>query len=497
MKRFNITKNDVKPKKYETHIFNSEGKLTRILAGSEAHREFVPFKRIPDDLIRLIINTEDKRFYNHHGIDTKGLMRSIVKTITTLGKKPQGGSTITQQLIKNTVFPDWYSRNKFKDKLKRKVREIVLALKLERIISKDKILENYLNVIYFGNGCYGVQTASKLYLGKNVWELSLAECALLAGLPLSPGRFNPITRTSSAVQRQRFILRKAYIDRAITRNEYSNAIKVDLYSTLIKQKRKAIRSPKCYSYFEDSLLSQVAGDLKNGLDITYDRAINKIYSGGLRIYSSEDSFLQRYCEKVFRDCDYIPEQRKRKGPQTAMILMDPDTGYVLASVGGRGTKKRSLIFNRSTDARRDYHHKSLERFFEITNHIPQNPNGISIIELCIAYSNYESREKTDAAYFYKKVLSYKGKVLLDPASEPHTKDRSENESLSYIFNAPLPPMMEFSYNNDIWVVGRAGSYVLGVWGGYDDNRILPLKEEYYSYPRKLWKEVAEYLNKKS
>lgn len=493
MKRHTLNKNAVKPKKYETHIISPDGNVTRQLAGSESHRAYVPARRIPKYLTDAIISVEDQHFYEHHGIDMRGLLRSIVVTVSTLGKKLQGGSTLTQQLVKNTLFPDWYTNNTFKSKLKRKGKEIYLSIKLERTISKVKILENYLNVIYFGNGRYGVQAAAKLYFGKNVWELTLGECALLAGIPISPGRFDPFLNPDKCMSRRNLVLYKMYTQNRITQDEYLTEKEVDLSDLLEKQKKLYLSQKTGYSYFEEGLLSQLTKDLMTQNNMSREAALNKIFSGGLRVLSTEDSRIQRFSEKVFSNSEFIPELRKKNGPQAAMLLMDSETGHILATVGGRGKKKASLIFNRAISAKRNHHLKAMETYFDRTNYIPKDDTGICITDICLAYANYESREKTNHASFYKKVYDYRKKEILVP--ETRVGEPPKNDSLSYQFHAPLPPMIEITFETDIWVVGRIGTLILGVWGGYDDNRSLPLSEKYYTYPRKIWKEIAKQIER--
>ena len=493
MKRININENSVKPKHFETHIISTDGEITRILADCESHRVFVPFNKIPKYLTDAIVAVEDQRFFKHHGIDTKGLLRSVFITVSTFGKKPQGGSTITQQLIKNTLFPDWYTNNSSKMKLNRKRREFFLAHRLENILSKSEILENYLNVIYFGNGKYGVQTASKCYFGKNVWELSLGECALLAGIPKSPRRFNPFLYPDNCLARRNLVLYKMYLQKKITHDEYLTERAVDLKTTLDRQKEKVSNIPEYYSYFEEALISQLTDDLMNSYGLSRKEASDKIFSEGLQILSPENKLIQIFSEELFNTPGYIPDLDEIDGPQAAMFLMDSETGHVLATLGGRGKKESNLIFNRATQSRRNHHLKAMENYFERTNYYPGDDKGICIRDICLAYSNYISREKTNHASFYERVYDSNNIKLVTSGTGLVTPPK--NDSLSYSFHAPLPPMIEICFRSDVWVVGRVGKLILGVWGGYDDSRSLPLSEVYFTYPRRIWKEIANYIKK--
>ena len=151
---YNITKKDVTPTGFETHIINQSGNVTRVLARGESRKVYVKYGRIPVNLIKAVVAVEDKRYYRHKGIDLKAIIRAVVRTVSSGGKNIQGGSTITQQLIKNTVFVNWTKERTVFDKLGRKINELLLAPGLEKRMSKRQILECYLNTIYFGEGCY-------------------------------------------------------------------------------------------------------------------------------------------------------------------------------------------------------------------------------------------------------------------------------------------------------------------------------------------------------
>ena len=486
MSRNKINKNDITPKKFETHILNTKDEVTRILAGGESHREWVSVDRIPKYFIDALFTVEDKNFYKHHGLDYYGLTRSLLTNIIYHGKKIQGGSTITQQLIKNTIFPNWYrEETSFSKKLKRKIKEAGLALRLERIFSKDEILENYLNLIFFGDGQYGVQTAARHFFGKNIWEINLGEAALLAGLPKWPKEFCPFRSATVAMERRNWVLKRMVLAKQISENDYLTHRAVDITDSVNEQKKKNAELTGTFSFFEDGLYSQVCKDLVSADLATGANISELIYSGGLRIYSTENRDLQRFSEGLFDDPDFVPDLDNKSGPQAAMIMLDPDTGYVVATVGGRGKKDASLIFNRATDAVRNYHLSTIWNYFDRTGCTLEGKETINILDLVLAYTKHETKGKIKKAYFYKTIYDHKGNLLLDAADPSAAPDGSEYAGI-------LPPLIEMHFISNIWLVGRVGKYILGIWAGYDDNRPFPEKEKYYTFPRKIWKEIQKY-----
>ena len=483
MNQTKISKNDITPKKFETHIIGPEDTITRILAGSQAHREWVSLEKIPKHFFDALFTVEDKNFYKHHGLDYYGIARSIIRNIMSRGKKIQGASTITQQLIKNTIFPNWYTEEKnYRAKLKRKIKEVGLATQLERSLSKDEILENYLNLIYFGDGQYGIQTAARHYFGKNIWEIDLGEAALLAGLPKWPEEFCPFRSPKVGMERRNWVLHRMYLAKKISENDYLTHRAIDITDLINEQKKKYAEQTGTFSYFEDALYNQVCRDLVKSEYATESDVSNLIYSGGLRIYSTENRDIERFAEALFNNPDYIPDLDKDSGPQEAMIMIDPVTGYVLATVGGRGKKDSSLIFNRAVGAARNYNIPTIWDYFERTNYTLDGKESINILDFVLAYANFATNGKTKKAFFYKSIYDNKGNLLLENSEEWECETN-------------LPPLIELHYKTDIWTVGKIGNYILGIWAGYDDNRPFQLSEKYYTFPRKIWKEIRSYVEK--
>ena len=206
-----------------------------------------------------VVAIEDERFYDHPGIDLRGIARAAYRNLSA-GRLTEGASTITQQLIKNNVFPDWTQERTVMDKVRRKLQEQLLALQLERRKSKDWILENYLNTINFGSGTWGVKTAAMRYFGKDVAELTLSECAVLAAIPKSPTGYNPLNHPENNADRRILVLDKMLELEMISQEERDDAVADPVYGRIQRDHTPAIGS-EVYSYFEDALICQLVEDL--------------------------------------------------------------------------------------------------------------------------------------------------------------------------------------------------------------------------------------------
>lgn len=339
-----IDKLDVTPSGFRTEIQDDQGKTTRILAGEGANRVYVTIDRIPEDLQQAFVAIEDERFYQHHGIDLKGIVRAGVKGVMKGFHFSEGASTITQQLLKNNVFTSWTQEQTFMDKLNRKVQEQYLAVRLEQRQSKDWILENYLNTINLGSGCWGVQAAAMQYFGKEVSELTLSECSVLAGITKNPSGYNPMKHPEACRDRQLLVL-SAMLDQGyVTQKEYEAAKADDVFGRIKEQDSKADQSA-VLSYYEDALLEQIVEDLQKQKGCTEDEAWQMIYRGGLTIYSCENSELQTIVEEEINN-----EENYASDAQASIVLMDYATGQIKAIAGGRGEKNASLVLNRATDS---------------------------------------------------------------------------------------------------------------------------------------------------
>ncbi len=303
-----ISSIDVSPSNFSTFVYDNEGNQISKLVAADSNRIMVSSEQIPQDLKDAFVALEDSRFYSHNGIDIKGLGRAVVTAIKTGFDDLQGASTITQQLIKNSVFPNFIHEDGILDSLKRKIQEQYLAIELEKIMDKETILVNYLNTINLGQNTLGVQAASLRYFNKDVSELTLSECAVIAGITQSPATFNPITHPEKNAERREKVLNDMKDQGYITQEEYDIAMADDVYSR-IQNVNSEISSDNINSYFVDALTDQLYEDL---LEEGYseNQAYKLIYSGGLSIYSTMDSNIQAIVDEVFTNEENFPEKVK-------------------------------------------------------------------------------------------------------------------------------------------------------------------------------------------
>lgn len=301
---------DVQPQGYASQIYDADGNLMQTLVMEGSNREEVSFDQLPDDLVNAFIAIEDSRFYEHNGIDLKGILRAAYVGITS-GRFSEGASTITQQLIKNNVLQGGYETS-MADKLRRKIQEQFLAVKLEdQLDSKETILEYYLNTINLGGNCLGVQTAAHRYFGKNVWELTLSECTVLAATTSNPSRYNPLTHPKENAVRRKIVLEKMYEQNFITYDQKNDALDDDVYSR-IQTVDNATSGSTVFSYFTDAVYNQVCDDLQSKLGYSASQAYKLLYSGGLQIYSTMDPSIQAIVDEEVNNADnYISSTGSR------------------------------------------------------------------------------------------------------------------------------------------------------------------------------------------
>lgn len=312
-----------------TKIYSSDGVLLANIY--EENREFVPINKIPNDLKYATVAIEDSRFYKHIGVDFVGVGRAIYQNLRH-GRMAQGGSTLTQQLARNIYL----TREK---KLSRKLQEMVLAYQLERNYSKEQILELYLNQVYYGSKAYGVETAAKVYFGKDVKDLTLAECALIAGLPQRPTEFSPYKNMKSAVTRRNIVLRRMCELGYITSDQRDDSTKETVHLVGIKPSSQSkFKAP----WFVNYVLHE--------LDERYKYDEDMIYKGGLRVYTTLNYGMQQAAEEELRS--HVHEARRKRVTQGALICIDPNNGYIKAMVGGVTEDFSKDQYNRAVQARR-------------------------------------------------------------------------------------------------------------------------------------------------
>lgn len=301
---------DVQPQGYASQIYDADGNLMQTLVMEGSNREEVSFDQLPADLVNAFIAIEDSRFYEHNGIDLKGILRAAYVGITS-GRFSEGASTITQQLIKNNVLQGGYETS-MADKLRRKIQEQFLAVKLEdQLGSKETILEYYLNTINLGGNCLGVQTAAHRYFGKNVWELTLSECTVLAATTSNPSRYNPLTHPKENAVRRKIVIEKMYEQNFITYDQKNYALDDDVYSR-IQTVDNATSGSTVFSYFTDAVYNQVCDDLQSKLGYSASQSYKLLYSGGLQIYSTMDPSIQAIVDEEINNADnYISSTGSR------------------------------------------------------------------------------------------------------------------------------------------------------------------------------------------
>ncbi|MCI0453109.1 MAG: transglycosylase domain-containing protein, partial [Candidatus Latescibacteria bacterium] len=311
-------------------------------------RALVPLADLPPHMVDAFVSVEDRKFYSHWGVDLFGIMRAVVKNVMA-GETVQGGSTITQQLGRNLF-------DMFEDTLTRKIKEALLAMRIERAYSKDEILEMYLNQIYFGGGAHGVEAAAQTFFGKSARDLTVGEASLLAGLPKNPSRYSPINRPENALQRRTVVLNAMVDTRKLTREE---ADSIDAMPVEIRP-GKAGRS-EFAAYFLEEIRQYL--EEKYGAD--------RVYRDGLKVYTGLDPVMQRAAEdsmeshlrrietaRRYKQTRARYEQELAKGEelgpphylQGAVVAIDVKTGLVRALVGGRSYKHSK--FNRAVQAKR-------------------------------------------------------------------------------------------------------------------------------------------------
>ena len=423
---------DVSPQGYSSFVYDADGNQTAKLVSTDSNRIPISMGEVPEMVSNAFVVIEDERFYSHNGIDIYGIIRAAVKDITSGFTTSEGASTITQQLIKNNVFEGWTSETTL-ESVKRKIQEQYLAIHLEEELreqgkdAKAVILINYLNTINLGHNTLGIQAASNRYFDKTVSDLTLAEASVLAAIPQNPTEFDPITNPDRNNERRQTVLKKMLEQGMITKKQFNKASTMDVYDEIKEVNvRKIQEENRIQSYFVDALTNQILQDLmKKGYSET--KALGELYSGGLKIHSTQDPDIQAIADEeaadpanypsttsyflnytltiahpdgsadnydsnslyyfmkenggnselLYRadsaddareaasgDIEWFRNAKMEEGdeytenivmtpqPQISVTIEDQSTGYVVAMVGGRGTKSGNRTLNRATDTTR-------------------------------------------------------------------------------------------------------------------------------------------------
>ena len=331
-----LAKEDFEISEFTTTIYDKNGAIYTQLYSNE-NRTYVALDEISPYLKEAFISIEDERFESHFGIDVKRTGAAVVKWITT-GNSNFGGSTITQQLIKKVTDDDDRS-------WQRKAREIVRAVQLEQWLSKDQIIELYMNIIYLGEGAYGVEKAAYTYFNKSANDLTIAECALIAGLAQAPEGKNPYNYPESAKARQELVLAKMFELNKITKEQYDEALAQELV-----YEKGSLELASSNNYFVDAVIDQLIKDFQEEKGVTEVMAQKMVYSNGLKIYTTIDPKIQSALEEVYKDESYFKLKDGKYDPevQSAMVIIDYKKGNVVGLIGGAGEKTTLRGLNRAT-----------------------------------------------------------------------------------------------------------------------------------------------------
>ncbi|MBR3613680.1 MAG: penicillin-binding protein [Clostridia bacterium] len=331
-------------------IFDTNGNLIAEIGNSKKTKN-IPLSEMPENLKNAYISIEDQRFYKHSGVDFPRTTAAIFSYIKNLGSSSFGGSSITQQLVKNLTGDNSSS-------VLRKVKEWIRAIALESILEKNEILQAYLNIIYVGPNIYGVSLGANYYFDKDVNELNLEECAFLAGINNSPNSYNPFGEKDNSEKiknRTKTVLSKMFELDYINENDYKLAIE-NVEKGLNFKQRKIENTSKnnIYSYHTDSLLNEIITDISEKKHISIEFATNYIEMAGLKIYSTQNSSIQKAIENELSNPKYIIKSQENPSviAQAAMVVIDHTNGQVLGCVGGIGKKEISRGLNRATQSTR-------------------------------------------------------------------------------------------------------------------------------------------------
>ena len=343
---------DASLKLTSTMYYTDENGQTReyLTISSGENRVWVPFEEIPENLINATVAIEDKRFYSHHGVDWIRTANSVLKMFT--GGSMEGGSTLTQQLIKNLTGENERT-------VKRKITEIFRALEFDKKYSKDTTLEWYLNYIYFGERCYGIHTASYMYFGKDVKELSLAQCASLISIPNNPSRYDPylnkdkeVTNEQANRKRAKTVLWAMFDQGYIEEDEYEAACaEVDTMEFVRGSDTNTVNTT-IFNWYQDQVIQDVVDDLMEQYGWSQAVASDTLYYGGLSIYTNVDPRIQSIVDSVYSNPENLPYvSNSGQQLQSGIVVVD-HAGKVVALSGGIGEKTGSRVWNRATDTKR-------------------------------------------------------------------------------------------------------------------------------------------------
>lgn len=384
-----VTPDDVRPQGFTTFVYADDGK-TQIekFVASGSNRVYKTIDQIPEHLQHAFVAIEDQRFYEHNGIDLQGIASAAVSTLTG---NMRGASTLTQQLVKNNVFPNFVNEETLYDKVERKLQEQYIALQIEKQMTKDEILEAYMNTINLGQNCLGVQAAAKRYFNKDVSELTLSESSVIAGITQNPSNLNPITDPEANAKRRDKVLDDMLEQGYITQDEYDEAKSDNVYER-IQTTNETNTTAKPYSYFVDALAEQVLQDLQDQLGYTETQAYNALYSGGLSIYSTQNLAMQEICDEEMNDDSNYP-YLKEYGLDYALTIYRADdtvenygSGHIKKYAREEHGKEQGLLYSSREDAEamiaewKETVAKEGDTYDEVINISPQPQASVTVMD---------------------------------------------------------------------------------------------------------------------
>ncbi len=297
----------VLPQGFATIVYDAKGNELTKLVAANSNRSYEEIDKIPKYLADAFVAVEDERFYEHNGIDIRGIIRAGFAALQN-GELSQGASTITQQIIKNNVFDDWVNEETMQ-KIKRKIQEQYLAIELEKKMSKEKILEIYMSTINLGQNTLGVKAAALRYFNKQPYQLTLSECAVIVATTSNPSKYNPISHPDQNETRRKIVLEKMKEQDYITQAEYDEAMADDVYSRILAVNEETV-DKSVYTYFVDEVTRQVLNDLMEIKGFNETQAHWLLFSGGLSIYTTQDPDIQAICDEVYENEENYPETIK-------------------------------------------------------------------------------------------------------------------------------------------------------------------------------------------
>ena len=359
--KYKVSREELEIKNFNTKVLDSEENVIATINGKE-NRKWVTIEEMPEYLPKLFVALEDERFYSHNGIDIRRTLGATIQFALRGGSSSYGGSTITQQLIKNTFEDD---EDSGLAGIERKIREMARAYNTEKVLSKDEILELYLNKIFMGGTYYGVGIASEYYFSKDVKDLSLAECAYLVAINTSPNAYEPFSTEQEEIDRiknkvkvvlAKFKEEAPNLGYKLTEEAYNEAV-AEVENGLAFKQGNVITTTNSYSYHTSAAINQVVEQLAEEQGLTKQEAQTRIENNGYIIYTTQITSIQETMQAEFAKDKYIVYGKEKKEDgnllneghtQSAMVIIDPTTGYVVGTMGGLGTDSNPTGYNRAT-----------------------------------------------------------------------------------------------------------------------------------------------------